>query len=284
MKLARIINAFGALIIGSAILLILALNSGPGQSRTDPPTVPIINATSETGSANSITDDPRTAEEIPLFPNAEDVVEEDSWLSHQPPEIMFQTSSSFQEVATFYKSMLSQRGWESRTDFMNDKAAVLEYLWLDSKGVAPYRLRFHLTAEGSGPTRVEISVTRLPYAGRVLVYPGAIGVEVNDIMIEYGATQRITRYAVDAQPKQLEEFYRRKMAEHGWEYGNYDENGKLIGLNSITEGLHFTYMGVGGEDGRFGGRAIITASESSDGLTQVEIRASGTDLPPQSQR
>jgi hypothetical protein len=231
-----------------------------------------------------VSEELRSAEDIPLAPYAEQPTKEDSWLEHQPAEIVYRAPSSRKDVSTFFNTVLSERGWELNKEFIGNDAEVFEYLWIDSQGVAPYRLRFHLTLEGSEPTRVSAYTMRLPYAGRVPQYPDARNVKSNDITDEHGFVNRITVYTTNAQLTDLERFYRENMAQYGWEYGSYAKNGDLIGINSLTDGLHFNYPVFGPEDARFGGLVEITATDRANGSSEVRIDASGTDLPPESQR
>lgn len=244
-----------------------------------------------------MTSDVQSAEDLPVYPGAQQVTTE-----HQPfplgDLIEFKTADTVEAIAMFYVAVLPRKGWrllpevEFRGAEKSDPYTRLNFLWSDPKEVTPYRLWLAIgvgvppTADGkpiAGPVSVSVGIDkeRWPSSARVPTYADAKQINVTDHAGQYGFTERITTYVTSARPEELEEYYKRTLPQYGWTLGGYgpnEEDRRLIGTGPITEGLIFIYESGGPEDSRSGGVTIVPTTVGS-GLTDVEIRSDGNDLP-----
>jgi hypothetical protein len=239
----------------------------------------------------------REAENVPIYPNAEDVKRTPSRSLNQPDELSYFTNDSLESVAAFYSTVLPKLGWEGsepRTDLGSLK---MFFSWADKDGTLPYKLVMPLTIFDGCQTDpnaamednssfvdkrcIEIVLFRKPHVGRVpLLNPIGTPV-VTDKPREGGFYfSRTTQYTTSSSPAEIDAFYMSTLQEYGWVP---EMKVSIKGINrSIDEGILFLDPTMESVE-TTGPRVVITAHSGKDGLTKVTLAAEGPEfrLPEQ---
>lgn len=241
------------------------------------------------------TSDVQSAENIPFYQGARDVVTQTEFPSRSGRVVDYKVDGSTEDVLGFYLAVLPKRGYATKpVGTRTPTPDFSEFTWSDAWDQAPYRLVLSIVISTPQPasvdlesapqvsdhlTSVNISLRRLPYASKVPMYNGAAQIDVKDGKGDYGLTKRFTTYLTHARPVQLEEYYRKLLPQHGWQVGNQKYGTQVPDNRTITQGLLFSYSDCEIEDCNGNGELTIIAKEEADGQTHVRIEAYGTDLP-----
>lgn len=233
------------------------------------------------------TNDVHSAEQIPVPPGAQHLVQTNDTRS-QPWALTsdFDADSTAQDLAAFYEAVLPRSGWKlSGHESITASGIGIEFLWLDTKGVLPYRLLFVAgigknldDARGlteARPCYVNTTLVRWPYALKVPMYPNAQQVQVRDVVGQYGEMVHVTAFVTGANPQEVDQYYSSTLPQYGWRYSHGEK-----GTSSITEGLNFDFSYGGPEQMKFS-TVTVTAREGADQLTYVEMHATGDDVSAQ---
>ncbi len=227
-------------------------------------------ATSILLSSVTVTD----VENLPLYPNAEQVKEEPfdprTPYSHL---IYFQAPATTQDVIAFYEQELPKKGWLPNN--ANIYGLSLDeyrgFYWVDR--VLPFRvtLSIHINKLSDNRTSVSLWSGRTPDASAVPTYPGAEHIQVSDTPLPVGAgrVQRLTTYLSSASVTDIRQFYQTTMLESGW---RLNDEGRMD-----MPGTLYSYF-AGNTDHPFSANVSILIRTEDSGMTEVEIRARGNDV------
>lgn len=218
------------------------------------------------------------AEDIPLYPGAEQVKRDDRGL----PSIrnaVYNTLATPEEVVKFYQqSLLSEKGWSIRSNNESKWDKRIHFLWKDPKNVTPWRINLHIIAGGpinetaAGRTTVQVLMDRWPDPKRIPLYPDAQQVEANEVIDKDGDPTDHTTYITDAAPDKVKTYYKTTLPQYGWLLR--DENSSSL----VPKGMHFSYQ-FGGAEGMFVGGVGVLAVVDPNGRTQVTISSLEVGIP-----
>jgi hypothetical protein len=234
------------------------------------PVPPDSTATSTHLNSLTVTD----VENLPLYPNAEQVKEEPldpgTPYSHL---IYFQAPATTQDVIAFYEQELPRKGWIPNNANLYG-LSLDEYrgfYWPDK--VLPFRVTLSIRINKISDSRTSVSLWsgRTPAASAVPTYPGAEQIQVSDTPLATGdgSVQRLTTYRSSANVADINQFYQAIMLESGWR----------LSEESSTEmpGTLYTYH-AGNTDHPFAANVSVLVRTGDSGMTKVEIRARGNDV------
>jgi len=239
---------------------------------------------------------PLPAENVPIYPGAQNVQVRDNTLRNGARETTYRTLATVRQVLSFYKDQLAQKGWSlkwendpstSPYDSVNldspmlgvEEPVTLAFAWLDNQGTSPYDLFFAVTAQAVGGTNVELGLYRIPNLSQIPLYPGAADVKVtNERGNEYLGypQQRVTTYLVSASPDRVTDFYKTTLPQYGWEVGGQDYKYTATGDEvSIPGSLGFGWIWGGTEGPVWLAGVMLLVQPLADGQTKVTLTSNG---------
>src|SRR4051794_29195006 len=86
--------------------------------------------------------DVQSAENVPMYPGARDVLTRTSVYQHHLPDTIFYTDDSLSEITAFYREILPKLGWHLVGEGIESYASGQTFMWSDPNGnkQSPYRL------------------------------------------------------------------------------------------------------------------------------------------------
>ena len=214
--------------------------------------------------------------DIPVHPNAQSITPEP--IDERSPSrklITYHVVTSAGELIAFYDRTLIEEGWVSIRNEDFGAEFLRSYVWKDPQGGMPYTLALavEITSIDGGVQLVSVWRERVPEITNIPLYPGAGQVNTRDevINVERGFVQRTTSYVVSAQAGEVEEFYRKNMAQYGWWLSDEPNNDRE------RPGLFF-YHFSGNPENFVGGSFAVAVTSISEDETAVDIRARGPTL------
>lgn len=210
------------------------------------------------------------AEDVPLYPSAKQVETEPRYKTADAHVVSFDASAGMGEVTQWYSETLRKSGWEILSECEDNCGA--EFVWSDPEGKAGWNLDLDVslfpgkataTMQSTAQTHGVMWIRRTPISERVPAYPGA---QATDPIIidEYGTRWNLNAYLTEANPLEVEAYYRAIMPQYGWIY--QDPPG-----TDISQGVGFGWRDGSVENLRSSSVRIL-ATKESDGRTKISIR------------
>ena len=251
-KLIVFIMLTSALIISLVAVMVIRSNS---ENRVRPITTP-------GGSPQpvGVVATPR----VPSHPSAQDVktFTETNPLLYRST---YTTLDPYEKVLEFYAQNLTAQGWVSLNTGMYPT-----YEWKDNTGVLPYGLYLHILFTGRVGGGIDISIDLLPWpeADRTPIYPGAKQIEYKDGKDYDGDPVKTITFVVNAAPRDVESFYKSRLAEYGWKFHEEESSSVTTYARLVFRSLY-----------RVGRVLSITATPDTQGNLKVELQFLEGPLP-----
>ncbi len=278
---------FGALTFGLTAIFILATIIVAGRSTSD--TVPKITTTlsisesTATASAKPEVEVDHTAdpgvlniEDIPIYEGAQ-LTDKVCGEPSDKCTIELRTDAAVEEVGAFYRKLFTGADWTLLDELVTTHGVELYYVKVIDTATPP--LRYYVSVRAlqiDEPfTTVSLHFERWPDARELPIYPEAQQVTVEWYTLDSVLNERITRFVTKASPSEVEAYYKDVMSQQGWTYRDYEPPHSLA---PDRPGIYFRYSRTSRTVRLIGGAVTLFTDAKEGGLTQVELRAEGTDI------
>jgi hypothetical protein len=229
---------------------------------------------------------PPSVETITVYPDAR-VVSLEKKYPDDLADAYFIVDTEERNIANFYADILEQAGWMldwAHTYDASENGYTLDvaysYTWNDLENKLPWTPTFLIEIQHLAVNiprySVEIQLYRIPNISQIPYYPDATSIQENwqSSVDEPRFDEEHISYLTTATPTELTSFYSSILNESTWS-GPDDTSYQDDALVDITKGIIFGW-GKGGVENLSYVRLRITATPTSDGMTQVNITKSGT--------
>ncbi len=207
------------------------------------------------------------------------------------------TTASVDEVATFYRNLLTNAGWSILAEVHGKSKVVLSLSQggssetsgslensysSDGSDAAPAALppiRRYIDVSVSqddyeGGTYVNLMYERWPDAREIPIYPDAEEVKVEWDVLDDFTQHRVTRFITTASPGEVEAYYKDVMTQLGWTYRDYKP---VNNRDPHRSGIFFRYSrSIPG--GMIGSGVTLFTDPLPENRTQVELIAEGDEI------